>query len=116
MPSGFQNRTLLAPHHGVCAVSIIPERLWGQAQLVTSLVLTVHPHAISMLQVCSSCMEDRIPSGQWHVMVSSGTPGDSVQLLRLPPPQSAEPSTACIPGLSVDDEVVYLDEDSDEDT
>ena len=37
------------------------------------------------------------PNGQWHVMVSSGTPGDSVQLLRPPPTQAAKPSTAHVP-------------------
>ena len=39
-------------------------------------------------------------NGQWHVMVSSGTPGDSVQLLRPPPTQSAKPSTARVPAAA----------------
>ena len=88
------------PHHqsrqGVRAASIISERLWGRAQLLTSLVLTVHPHSILMLQLCS-CMAHQNPKGQWHVMVSSGTPGDSVQLLRLSPTQTDESSTAGVP-------------------
>ncbi len=48
--------------------------------------------------MCNACMaHNGDPNGQWHVMVSSGTPGDSVQLLRPAPTQAAKPSTARVP-------------------
>ena len=69
------------------------EKLWAQAQL---LIAHVGPRAISVVQVSAVCPDIRGLQGTktWHVMVSSGTPGDSVQLLRPPPTQLVEPSTA----------------------
>ena len=67
----------------------------------------MHPHAISVLQVASAPINRNRPDaqrllqaikdGQWQIMVSSGTPGDSVQLLRPPPTQAAKPSTVRVP-------------------
>ena len=61
-----------------------------------SLHMCIRVPLVVQVSVCPD-----IPSVQgtkaWHVMVSSGTPGDSVQLLCSAPAQAAEPSPAHVP-------------------